>query len=53
MQRLTLLTETAAKYFETFGFRVIQRSEAPQAVTVSDEFRNVCPASATTMVLEL
>ena len=53
LQRLTLLTETAATYFETFGFRRIERSDAPPAVMASSEFRDVCPASATTMVLDL
>jgi amino-acid N-acetyltransferase len=53
MKRLTLLTETAAPYFEKFGFRQIERSEAPPAVAASVEFRDVCPASATTMVLGL
>ena len=53
LARLTLLTETAAPFFSQFGFREIPRAEAPPAVTESIEFREACPASATTMILEL
>jgi amino-acid N-acetyltransferase len=48
--RLVLLTQTANKFFEHLGYLAIPRSEAPQAVQVSEEFRSLCPSSATCMV---
>ena len=50
---LYLLTETAAEYFIGFGFRRVPRTEAPQAVRASAEFKGACPASATLMSLLL
>jgi amino-acid N-acetyltransferase len=44
-----LLTTTAADYFPKFGFHRIERSEVPEAVRQSDEFREACPASAVAM----
>jgi amino-acid N-acetyltransferase len=48
--RIYLLTETAAQYFRTFGFRAIPRSQADEAVQGSAEFTELCPASATLML---
>lgn len=45
-----LLTETAENYFPKLGFRRIARSEVPEPVTHSAEFRELCPASSTVMV---
>jgi amino-acid N-acetyltransferase len=50
---VVLLTETAADYFPRFGFRIIARADAPDAVNASLEFRGACPDSATTMLLQL
>ena len=47
---LYLLTETAADFFSRFGFRPIRREDAPEAVKASQEFRDLCPVSATVMV---
>jgi amino-acid N-acetyltransferase len=44
-----LLTTTAARYFPTFGFETIPRSEVPASVQASVEFTSACPASATVM----
>lgn len=45
-----LLTETAENYFPRHGFRRIARSEVPERVTHSVEFRELCPASSVVMV---
>ena len=48
--RLILLTQTARQFFTQQGYRVIERSEAPQDMQGSEEFRSLCPASATCMM---
>jgi amino-acid N-acetyltransferase len=47
--RLILLTQTAREFFAHQGYRIIGRSDAPQDVQGSEEFRLLCPASATCM----
>ena len=44
-----LLTTTAARLFERFGFTVTDRSHAPPALRASAEFAALCPTSATCM----
>lgn len=46
---LYLLTETAPRYFEKKGYRIIKREEVPAAVQISSEFSHVCPQSAVVM----
>lgn len=46
---LVLLTETAAEFFARQGYRVIERSNAPHDMQGSEEFRSLCPSSATCM----
>jgi amino-acid N-acetyltransferase len=53
IREVVLLTETAAAFFPRFGFELIARDEAPDAVKASVEFRGACPASATVMRLRL
>lgn len=50
VERFYLLTDTAREFFPRFGFREIARDEVDPAVLVSEEFRSLCPASATVMV---
>lgn len=47
---LILLTQTAAEFFARHGYRIIERSDVPQDVQESAEFRSLCPASATCMM---
>ncbi len=49
IDRLILLTETAASFFARHGYQVIERSAAPADVQGSEEFRSLCPNSATCM----
>jgi len=49
VDRVFLLTTTAAPFFRRFGFRDVDRASAPAAVQASREFAALCPASATCM----
>jgi amino-acid N-acetyltransferase len=54
MRRVVLLTETAQKFFERKGFKVVDRSSIMNgAMLKSSEFTVACPKSAVCMVLEL
>lgn len=50
IQRIYLLTETAADYFPRFGFAPIAREDVDPSVKKSVEFTSACPASALVMV---
>lgn len=51
--RVYLLTETAAGYFQRFGFHTISRAEVEPAVHVSEEFTHACCESAQAMLRTL
>ena len=51
--QLILLTQTAAEFFGRQGYRVIERGNAPEAMQGSEEFRSLCPSSATCMAKSL
>jgi amino-acid N-acetyltransferase len=53
INRLILLTQTARQFFEYQRYRVIDRSDVPPDMQASEEFRSLCPASATCMAKEL
>jgi amino-acid N-acetyltransferase len=53
VEQLFLLTQTAQRFFEHQGYRVIDRQSVPQNVQGSAEFRTLCPASAVCMAKEL
>jgi N-acetylglutamate synthase-like GNAT family acetyltransferase len=53
VQQLILLTQTAAEFFARRGYRVIERGAAPHAMQGSEEFRSLCPGSATCMAKTL
>lgn len=46
---LYLLTNTAERYFPSFGFEQIARSDVPEDVQATSEFRGACPDTATVM----
>lgn len=50
IRSLILLTQTAAEFFAHHGYRVIERTDVPQEVQESAEFRSLCPASASCMM---
>jgi len=53
VERVYLLTETAAPFFRRLGFRDVARADVPEAIRGSLEFATLCPASAETLVLVL
>jgi amino-acid N-acetyltransferase len=52
IKSLHLLTNTAAEYFTKQGFVISDRKNAPYEITETDEFKKLCPASSTYMVLK-
>jgi amino-acid N-acetyltransferase len=51
--RLVLLTQTGAEFFARQGYRVIERGTVPPDIQGSEEFRSLCPSSATCMAKSL
>lgn len=49
LERVFLLTTTAAAYFERLGFERVRRDTAPAELAASTEFAHACPASAVCM----
>jgi len=47
IDRLVLLTETAAPFFCSLGYAITDRGEVSEPLKHSAEFRSLCPASAT------
>ena len=53
VERVYLLTETAASFFRRLDFRDVARADVPDGIRGSLEFATLCPASAETLVLVL
>ena len=53
IERLILLTETARQFFAARGYQVIERGAAPADMQQCEEFRSLCPGSATCMAKRL
>jgi amino-acid N-acetyltransferase len=53
IDKIYLLTTTAEKYFIKFGFLKIDRSEAPDILKQTREFKDICPVSAVLMYKNL
>jgi N-acetylglutamate synthase-like GNAT family acetyltransferase len=47
-----LATTTAAPFFESLGFVVVERGDVPPAVLATRQLSGICPASATIMKLD-
>lgn len=47
--RLYLLTESAARFFESRGYSAVDRTDVPPAIRQSRQFSSLCPDSATVM----
>ena len=43
---LFLLTTTAVDFFPRLGYQVIPRESVPESIAKTEEFKNICPASA-------
>ena len=53
VERLHLLTTTAAPFFRALGYADADRGAAPSAIAASHEFTALCPASAAYLVKAL
>ncbi len=53
VERLHLLTTTAAPFFRALGYADADRGAAPPAIAASREFTALCPASAAYLVKAL
>lgn len=53
VQRLWLLTESAAPFFQRCGWRAVRREEAPSEIAQSVQCKSLCPDTATLMVRQL
>ena len=53
VQRLHLLTTTAAAFFRAAGFADAERNDAPAVIAASHEFATLCPASGVYLVKTL
>jgi len=53
VERLHLLTTTAAKFFKADGYAVADRLTAPASITASREFTSLCPANAAFLIKTL
>lgn len=50
---LYLLTSTADGYFSRLGFHHVARNEVPDEVRETEEFRNLCPSTATCLAKQI
>jgi len=53
IQRLWLLTESAAAFFARLGFTPAERASAPEEIRATSEFALICPVSATCMTMAI
>lgn len=49
VEKLYLLTTTAADFFAHLGYKEVSRVEAPKAIAQTTQFVGLCPSSATFM----
>jgi amino-acid N-acetyltransferase len=53
LKQLYLLTDTAEEFFLYVGYRPLDRLDAPPGIRNSQQFRDLCPSSATFMTKTL
>ena len=53
IKRLHLLTTTADGYFEKNGFKTTDRAVAPNKISATKEFSEICPSSSVYMIKSL
>lgn len=49
LQEVYLITNTADRYFERYGFEPVNRQEVPTAIQQTPQFSDLCPSSAIVM----
>ena len=53
VQEIYLITNTADRYFEKYGFQRIDRSDVPASIAQTEQFAGLCPSSAVVMKMTL
>lgn len=49
LEEVYLITNTADRYFERYGFQPVNRQEVPAAIQQTQQFSDLCPSSAIVM----
>ncbi|MCE7064867.1 arsenic resistance N-acetyltransferase ArsN2 [Dyadobacter sp. CY326] len=49
VQAVYLITTTAGRYFDRYGFTPIDREQVPEAIQQTRQFSGLCPSSAVVM----
>ena len=49
LEAVYLITTTADRYFERYGFQPVNRQEVPVAIQQTQQFSDLCPSSAIVM----
>ncbi|QHV94613.1 arsenic resistance N-acetyltransferase ArsN2 [Spirosoma endbachense] len=49
LREVYLITTTADRYFERYGFQVVNRQDVPVAIQQTQQFSDLCPSSAIVM----
>jgi amino-acid N-acetyltransferase len=53
LKKLYLLTTTAERFFVKQGYEVIERTNLPDSITSTLEFRSICPVSAVCLTKDI
>jgi amino-acid N-acetyltransferase len=53
VREMYLITNTADRYFEKYGFQRVERSEVPPPIAQTEQFAGLCPSSAVVMKMTL
>ncbi len=53
VREMYLITNTADRYFEKYGFQRVERTEVPPPIAQTEQFSGLCPSSAVVMKLTL
>lgn len=49
LQEIYLITTTADRYFDRYGFAPVNREQVPEAIQQTKQFSGLCPSSAVVM----
>ena len=53
LQAVYLITTTADRYFDRYGFTAVDRQQVPEAIQQTRQFSGLCPTSAVVMKRDL
>ncbi len=49
LEEVYLITNSADRYFERYGFQIVSRQEVPTAIQQTQQFSELCPSTAIVM----